>query len=130
MASVFLLSLFQSITEFMFFKKDFMNSLLIFRQEGKGGRGRKTSRCGCLLRTPYWGPSPQPRPVPSLGIQPATLLFSGRRSIHQTTPARAKLLLLSVISLTKALRCGLSFSLDYFPGFIFLCKKLPFAPFS
>ena len=24
--------------------------------------------CGCLLHAPYWGPGPQPRPVPRLGI--------------------------------------------------------------
>ena len=45
--------------------------------------------CGCLLRTPNWGPGPQPRPVPWLGIKPVTLWFSGRRSIHWATPARA-----------------------------------------
>ena len=27
-------------------------------------RGRETSVCGCLSRTPYWGPGPQPRHVP------------------------------------------------------------------
>ena len=45
-----------------FLKKDY---LFIFK-EGKGGRkrGRETSMCGCLSRTPYWGPGPQPRHVP------------------------------------------------------------------
>ena len=44
--------------------------LFIFR-EGKGGkkRGRETSRCGCLLHTPYWGPGLQPRHVPQTGNQ-------------------------------------------------------------
>ena len=39
--------------------------LFIFR-EGKGGRkrGRKTSMCGCLPLTSYWGPGLQPRHVP------------------------------------------------------------------
>ena len=32
--------------------------------------------CGCLLCTPYWGPGLQPRHVPWLGIEPATLWFS------------------------------------------------------
>ena len=44
---------------------------------------------GCFSRAPYWGPGPQPRHVPWLGIEPATLWFSGRPSIHWATPARA-----------------------------------------
>ena len=64
--------------------------LFIFR-EGKGGRkrGRETSLCGCLLHTPYWGLGPQPRHVPWLGIESATLCFPGQHSIHRATPARA-----------------------------------------
>ena len=44
--------------------------------------------CGCLSHTPYWGPGPQPRHVPWLGIEPVTLLFAGPSSIHLTTLAR------------------------------------------
>ena len=44
---------------------------------------------GCLLRDSYWGPGPQPRHVPWLGIELVTLWFSGRRSIHWATAARA-----------------------------------------
>ena len=33
--------------------------------------------CGCLLCAPYWGPGPQPRQVPWLGIELATLSFTG-----------------------------------------------------
>ena len=40
--------------------------LFICREE-KGGR--ETSMWGCLLHTPYWGPGPQPRPVPVTGNQ-------------------------------------------------------------
>ena len=29
--------------------------------------------CGCLSSAPYWGPGPQPRHVPRLGVEPATL---------------------------------------------------------
>ena len=67
--------------------------LFIFR-EGKGGRkrGRETPVCGCLSRAPYWGPGLKPRHVPWLGIEPATLWFTGRRSIHWATPARAKVI--------------------------------------
>ena len=38
--------------------------------------------CGCLSRAPYWGSGSQPRHVPWLGIEPATLWFAGPRSIH------------------------------------------------
>ena len=55
----------------------------LFR-EGKGGRkrGRETSMGGCLLHAPYWGPGPQPRHVPWLGIKMETLWFAGGCSIH------------------------------------------------
>ena len=35
-------------------------------REGKGGRkrGRETSMCGCLSRTPYWGPAHNPGMCP------------------------------------------------------------------
>ena len=64
--------------------------LFIFR-EGKRGRkrGKETPMCGCLSGAPYWGPGLQPRHVSWLGIEPATLWFSGRHSIHWAIPARA-----------------------------------------
>ena len=45
--------------------------------------------CGCLSSAPCWGLSLQPRQVPWLGIEPVTLWFSDRHSIHRATPARA-----------------------------------------
>ena len=51
-------------------------------------RGWETSMCVCLSSAPYWGPGPQPRQVPWLGIEPATLWFTGQHSIHWATPAR------------------------------------------
>ena len=45
--------------------------------------------CGCLSCAPYWGPGPQHRHVPWLGIEPVTLWFAGPCSIHWATPARA-----------------------------------------
>ena len=45
-----------------------------FKNKGGRKRGRETSMCACLLSTPYWGPSPQPRHVPWLGIQPSNPL--------------------------------------------------------
>ena len=44
--------------------------------------------CGCLSCAPYWGPGPQPRHVPWLGIELAALWFTGLRSIHWAPPAR------------------------------------------
>ena len=38
---------------------------------------------------PTWGPGPQPRHVPWLGIEPATFQLTGRHSIHWAIPARA-----------------------------------------
>ena len=43
----------------------------------------------CLLCASYWGPGLQPRDVPWLGIEPATLWFTSLCSIHWATPARA-----------------------------------------
>ena len=65
--------------------------LFIFR-EGKEGRkrGRQTSMCGCLSSTPYWGPGRQPRHVPWLGIEPATVWFTSWYSIYWAPPARAR----------------------------------------
>ena len=45
--------------------------------------------CCCLSNTPYWGPVPQPKHVPWLGIKLVTLWFTGQHSIQWATPARA-----------------------------------------
>ena len=56
----------------------------LFSDRGEGRkRGRETSVCGCLSCAPYWGPGPQPRHVPPLGMGPAmTTWFAGGHSIH------------------------------------------------
>ena len=66
--------------------------IYLFLESGKGGRkrGREISMCGCPSHAPNWEPGPQPRHVPRLGIEPATLWFTGLHSIHQTTPARVR----------------------------------------
>ena len=48
----------------------------------EGERGRETSVCCCLSHTPCWGPVQPPRRVPWLGIEPATVWFTGWRSVH------------------------------------------------
>ena len=60
---------------FFLYGKLIFKDFIYFQKEGKRRRknGRETSMCGCLLCAPYWGPGPQPRHVPSLGIEPATL---------------------------------------------------------
>ena len=60
-----------NICFFFFFKRFY---LFIFRGRN---RGRETSMCGCLSCAPHWGPGPQPRHVPWLGIEPVTLWFAG-----------------------------------------------------
>ena len=73
--------------EQFFFFKDF----IYFLRAGKGGRkrGRETSVCDWLTHTPNWGLGPPPRHVSWLGIEPATLWFTGQHSVHWATPARA-----------------------------------------
>ena len=65
--------------------------LFLERREGWRKRGRETSVCGCVSHMPYWGPGPQPRHVPWLGIEPATLCFPGQwasqsNELHQPGP--------------------------------------------
>ena len=55
------------------FLLSFKNILLIFRERGGREKGRETSMCGCPSHAPYWGPGPQPRHVPCLGIEPEAL---------------------------------------------------------
>ena len=74
--------------QFFLLKKDFIY-LLLDRGEGREKRGRETSICGCLSSNPYWGPGPQPRQVPWLGMEPVTLWFIGQHSIRWATPIRA-----------------------------------------
>ena len=68
----------------------FFNLIYLFLERGEGReKERKTSMCGCISWTPYWGPGPQPRHVSWLGIEPVTFLFTGQHSIHRATLARA-----------------------------------------
>ena len=63
------------------------------REEGREKEREALIRClsRCLWHwsVANWGPGPPPRRVPWLGIEPMTLQFAGRHSIHWTTPARA-----------------------------------------
>ena len=75
-----------------FFKKKRFY-LFIFRKMGREGEKHwcvRDTSTGCLSHTPNQGPGLQPRHVHWLGIEPATLWFSGWCSIHWVTPARAE----------------------------------------
>ena len=73
-----------------------------FQRERKGRRkrGRETSVCGCLLCAPNLGPGLQPRRVPWLGIEPASLWIAVQLWIHWDTSAWATYIFLSFL-----LRC-------------------------
>ena len=67
--------------------------LFLERWEGREEEGEKPqcvrdTSISCLLQASSWGPGPQPRHVPWLGIELGTFLFSGWRSIHWATPVR------------------------------------------
>ena len=78
--------------DMLIFKSHFFKDFISLFLEGRGERNREreTSVCGCLSCTPCWGPGPQSRHVPWLGIEPAILWFTGRHSIYWVIPARAK----------------------------------------
>ena len=68
----------------------FLKILFIFRERGKGGRERERNISVVVACAPPSGESGlQPRHVPYLRIEPVTLCFIGRSSIHRATPARA-----------------------------------------
>ena len=70
-----------NVRNYLFLKK--ISFIFLERGEGKEkGEGRETSTCGCLSCAPHWGPGPQPRHVPQLGIELETLWFTGQNSIH------------------------------------------------
>ena len=54
---------------------------LIPRERGREG---EKHQCVVASRASHWGHSRQPRHVPWLGVEPMTLRFAGRHSIHWT----------------------------------------------
>ena len=46
---------------------------------------------GCLSCATNWGPGPQPRHMPLLGIEPMTLWFTGWHSIHWAITSQGSL---------------------------------------
>ena len=62
------------------FLKDFI--YLFLERVERGGGKRERSINSCLLHTPNWGPGLQPRHVPRLEIEPATLWSAGQHSSH------------------------------------------------
>ena len=71
-----------------FFKK----KLFIYFLERREGREKERERNISVwlpLIAPDWGPDPQSRHVPWLGIKPTILWFAGRHSVRWVSPARA-----------------------------------------
>ena len=66
----------------VFFFKD------LYLERGREGETERSIILWLPLTCPYWGPGPQPRHGPWLGIELATLCFAAGRSIHWATPAR------------------------------------------
>ena len=86
--------------------------LFIFRERGRRKKGRETAMCGCTSHAACWGPGLQPRRVPWLGIEPATLWFAAHT---QFTELCQPGLISSLISLlTHSLFNSLLFSLHEF----------------
>ena len=81
-----------SVPEIIAFKNIYFIYLFILDREGREKeRKRILHQCvvaSCPPPTGTWL-GPQPRHVPWLGIEQATLWFTGRCSIHWATPARA-----------------------------------------
>ena len=51
--------------------------------------------CGCLFHVPNWGPGPQPRHVPQLGVELAP--FGSQASAQPTEPHQPGLLKVFII---------------------------------
>ena len=80
----------RELETFIFFL--FKDSIYLFLEGKEGEREGEKHQCvGASCMLPHWGPGPQLRHVPCLGVKPATLWFSGRCLIHQATPARAEI---------------------------------------
>ena len=74
----------QSIKFIFIFKRFY---LFIFRERGKEGKKHQCVRetwIGCLSHAHNWGPGPQPRHVPWLGIELATFWFT-ESALNQST---------------------------------------------
>ena len=112
-----LLLLYKSTIDFLNFKKDFTYLREGGREEER--EGEETSMCGCLSCALHWGPGPQPRHVPWLGIEPLTFGFSGRCSIHWATPARAQLTSFYVL----ALYCDFAEYICWIYLLVLVCKN-------
>ena len=71
------------------FKKDFVY-LFLGRREGREKERESNINMWLPLTCPLLGPGPQPRHVPWLGIEPATLWFTGWCSIHLSHTSQGK----------------------------------------
>ena len=102
---------------------------------GRGEGRERNINVWLPLTCPQQGPGPQPRHVPWLGIEPPTLWFAGKHSIHWVAPARAVSSHLDhplgqpLLFLGKETRC--TEGLGYLIGILDLpCPKILIFPFS
>ena len=58
------------------YTRNFFKGFIYLFLEGKDGREGEKYQCVVLSRGPHWGSGLQPRHVPWLGIEPATLWFA------------------------------------------------------
>ena len=100
---------FENISHFL---KDFI--YLFFPERGREGEREKHQCVPAPRHAPNWGPGPQLRHVPWLGIEPATLWFTSPRSVHWATPARV------ISAIFDYRQKGLLLAKLCFPPFLFL----------
>ena len=83
---------------FLFFSFLIFYLFIFIERRREGEREGEKHQCvrdtpiGHLSHTPNWGPGPQPRHVPWLGMDLMTFRFAGQHSVYLATPARALLL--------------------------------------
>ena len=80
----------ESQLQYLLFYFYFWRLYLFISREGKGRRKRERNSAWLPLAHPLLGPGPQPRHVPWLGIELATLWFADLGLIHWATLVQAQ----------------------------------------
>ena len=102
--------------------------LFTFRERGRVGEREKhwcerDTSVGCLSHNPIWGPSPQPRRVPWLALQPATCFLVRRPALNPLSHASQPLISSKYFS-------NLFIRHDHYPGYLYLGRAQPHFYFS